>query len=164
MPQHIHLPVTVKEVVQFTLTMLRALELKMLLWTVPMTVTHLTAPTLRMLVFFVRVSKGYLIHFQLAQVFVDTIIRSHLATQSACDLKIASLGKWFSLFNTILGAGRNLSSSQQLSGPCSLCYIFPFRKPLTVKVGRCLTVCLVLCRLEVERVIGPLMFKYSINC
>ena len=46
-PQHIHLPVMVRELVRSTLTMLLAPELKMLLWTVPMTVTHLIASTLR---------------------------------------------------------------------------------------------------------------------
>ena len=53
---HIHLPVMVRELVRSSWTMLLALELKMLLWTAPMTVTHLTAPTLRMLVFCASVS------------------------------------------------------------------------------------------------------------
>ena len=47
MPRHIHLPVMVRELVQSILTMLLAPEVKMLLWTVPMTVTRLIASTLR---------------------------------------------------------------------------------------------------------------------
>ena len=65
MPQHIHLHVLARELARSTLTMLLVLELKMLLCIVHMSVIPQTVSTLRMQVFFVRVSNWFADHISI---------------------------------------------------------------------------------------------------